>query len=123
MASQLVKDLDGKFFVIDKKVKPLYHAGACVVSNYLVTVIDVGLQLMESIGIPRAQALPAIIPLVNGTVKNIEKIGIPMALTGPIARGDMSTVLKHLDCLDELAPQLILFYSWLGYYTAEVATA
>ncbi|NLB17738.1 MAG: DUF2520 domain-containing protein [Syntrophomonadaceae bacterium] len=123
VASQLVKDLDGKFFVIDKKVKPLYHAGACVVSNYLVTVIDVGLQLMESIGIPRAQALPAIIPLVNGTVKNIEKIGIPMALTGPIARGDMSTVLKHLDCLDELAPQLILFYSWLGYYTAEVATA
>ncbi|NLV16813.1 MAG: DUF2520 domain-containing protein [Syntrophomonadaceae bacterium] len=123
VASQLVKDLDGKYFVIDKKVKPIYHAGACVVSNYLVTVIDVGLQLMESIGIPRAQALPAIIPLVNGTVKNIERIGIPKALTGPIARGDISTVLKHLECLDELAPQLVLLYSWLGYYTAEVATA
>lgn len=123
MAEDLVRDLDGEYFFIDKKVKPLYHAGACVVSNYLVTVIDIGLQLLESIGIPRAQALPAVLPLINGTIKNIEKIGIPKALTGPIARGDLMTVLKHLDCLEEMAPQLIILYSWLGYYTTEVATA
>jgi len=123
MAVNLVRDLDGEYFFIDKKVKPLYHAGACIVSNYLVTVIDIGLRLLESIGIPRSEALRAVMPLIHGTVKNIEKIGIPRALTGPIARGDLMTVLKHLDCLEEMAPQLMLLYSWLGYYTTEVATA
>ena len=123
LAADLVRDLDGEYFFIDKKVKPLYHAGACVVSNYLVTVIDVGLQLLESIGIPRAQALQAALPLIKGTIKNIEKIGIPRALTGPIARGDLMTVLKHLDCLEEMAPKLMVLYSWLGYYTTEVAKA
>ncbi|MGI6550945.1 MAG: Rossmann-like and DUF2520 domain-containing protein [Syntrophomonadales bacterium] len=123
LAADLVQDLDGEYFFIDKKVKPLYHAGACVVSNYLVTVIDIGLQLMESIGIPRAQALQAVLPLIKGTIKNIEKIGIPRALTGPIARGDLLTLLKHMDCLEQMAPQLIMLYSWLGYYTTEVAKA
>lgn len=123
ISAELVKDLEGDYFVIDKKAKPLYHAGACVVSNYLVTLIDIGLQLLESIGIPRQQALPAMLPLINGTVRNIEKIGIPKALTGPIARGDLLTVLKHLDCIQEMAPDLIKLYSWLGYYTAEVAAA
>lgn len=123
MSAQLVKDLDGDSFVIDKKAKPLYHAGACVVSNYLVTLIDMGLQLLESIGIPRQQALPAMLPLINGTIRNVENIGVPKALTGPIARGDLSTVLKHLDCIQEMAPDLIKLYSWLGYYTAEVAAA
>lgn len=123
IAADLVKELNGEYFFIDKKVKPLYHAGACVVSNYLVTVIDIGLQLLESIGIPRSKALSATLPLINGTIKNIEKIGIPRALTGPIARGDLMTVLKHLDCLEEMAPQLIILYSWLGYFTTEVATA
>ncbi|MGE5403642.1 MAG: Rossmann-like and DUF2520 domain-containing protein [Candidatus Saccharibacteria bacterium] len=123
LASKLVEDLDGDYFVIDKKDKPLYHAGACVVSNYLVTLIDVGLQLLESTGIPRQKALKAFVPLINGTLSNIEKIGIPKALTGPIARGDILTVLKHLDSMSETAPELKKIYSWLGYYTADVAAA
>lgn len=121
LASEIVKDLGGESFCIDKKAKPLYHAGACVVSNYLVTLIDLGLQLLESTGIPRQKALRAFMPLVNGTIKNIEKMGIPRALTGPIARGDLVTVLKHLDSLTEMAPELTSIYSLLGYYTLRVA--
>lgn len=120
-ASSLVKELGGEFFFIDQKAKPLYHAGACVVSNYLVTLIDFGLQLLESIGIPRSQALQAFLPLVKGTILNIEKIGVPRALTGPIARGDLVTVLKHLDCLEEKGSELTQLYSLLGYFTAQVA--
>ncbi len=122
-SADLVHALGGEYFVIDKSVKPLYHAGAVMVSNYLVAVIDVGLQLLESIGIPRAQALIAVLPLINGTIRNIENIGIPAALTGPIARGDLMTVLKHLDCLEEMAPQLMSLYSQLGYYTTGMASA
>ena len=117
----IVETLDGEYFFIDRKAKPLYHAGACVVSNYLVTLIDFGVKLLESTGIPQGLAVKALMPLINGTVQNVENIGIPKALTGPIARGDLSTILKHLTCLEEMAPDLIRLYSWLGFYTAQIA--
>jgi predicted short-subunit dehydrogenase-like oxidoreductase (DUF2520 family) len=117
----LVETLKGEYFFINRQAKPLYHAGACVVSNYLVTLIDFGVKFLESTGIPKNMATKALIPLIQGTVRNIENIGIPKALTGPIARGDLNTVLKHLDCLEEMAPDLMNLYSWLGYYTTRIA--
>jgi predicted short-subunit dehydrogenase-like oxidoreductase (DUF2520 family) len=117
----IVENLGGEYFFIERKAKPLYHAGACVVSNYLVTIIDFGIKLLESTGIPRQMATKALMPLINGTIKNIENIGIPRALTGPIARGDLGTIVKHLDCLEEMAPELSKLYSWLGFFTAPVA--
>lgn len=118
---QIVETLGGEFFFIDRKAKPLYHASACVVSNYLVTVVDFGIRLMEAVGIPRESALRALLPLVEGTVKNIAGIGVPAALTGPIARGDISTVARHLESLQETVPAMLAPYSLLGYYTAGVA--
>lgn len=117
----IVETLDGEYFFIDRKAKPLYHAGACVVSNYLVTLIDFGVRLLESTGIPRSAGMKALMPLIQGTVNNIENIGIPRALTGPIARGDLTTIIKHLDCLEEMAPELMKLYSWLGFYTTQIA--
>jgi len=121
LATQIVEDLEGEFFFIDKKAKPLYHAGACVVSNYLVTVIDFGCRLLEAAGIPKDKALPALLPLIDGTLKNIRKIGIPQALTGPIARGDIATIQKHLLTMEEVAPELLALYQFLGRQTVEVA--
>lgn len=117
----LVETLAGEYFFINRKAKPLYHAGACVVSNYLVTLIDFGVKLLESTGIPKNMATRALIPLIQGTMRNVESMGIPKALTGPIARGDLNTVLKHLDCLEEMVPELMKLYSWLGFYTARIA--
>ncbi len=117
----IVETLGGEYFFIDRKAKPLYHAGACVVSNYLVTIVDFGVKLLESTGIPKSMATRALMPLITGTIKNIENIGIPKSLTGPIARGDFSTIIKHLDCLEEMAPDLMKLYSWLGFYTAKIA--
>jgi predicted short-subunit dehydrogenase-like oxidoreductase (DUF2520 family) len=48
-------------------------------------------------------------------------MGIPRALTGPIARGDLSTIIKHLNCLEEMAPELMKLYSQLGIETAQIA--
>jgi len=117
----IVESLGGEYFFIDRKAKPLYHAGACVVSNYLVTLIDMGVKLLESTGIPANMASRALWPLIHGTVRNIENIGIPRALTGPVARGDISTVEKHLDCMEEMAPELVKLYALLGFYTAPIA--
>ncbi len=117
----IVETLEGEYFFINRESKPLYHAGACVVSNYLVTLIDFGVKLLESTGIPRNMATKALLPLIVGTINNVENIGIPKALTGPIARGDLSTILNHLSCLEQRAPELMKLYSWLGFYTAQIA--
>jgi len=123
IAVELVKALGGEYFFIDSDAKPLYHAGACVVSNYLVTLIDLGGRLLEKAGIPADQAHRALMPLVRGTLNNIEKIGIPKALTGPIARGDIATISKHLACMESMAEAQIEMYRVLGYHTIPIAQA
>ncbi len=117
----MVEKLEGEYFFITREAKPLYHAGACVVSNYLVTLINLGIKLMESTGVPREMAVKSLLPLIRGTIRNIETAGIPDALTGPISRGDINTVMNHLACMEETGAEFINLYSCLGYYTAQVA--
>ncbi|MCX5780283.1 MAG: DUF2520 domain-containing protein [Firmicutes bacterium] len=122
-AVALVEALGGEYFFIEREAKPLYHAGACVVSNYLVTLLDLGIKLLAATGIPAPVASRALLPLVHGTINNVEKAGIPQALTGPIARGDITTVSKHLDCMQAQVPELVQLYAVLGSYTAPLAEA
>lgn len=121
LAQRIVNDLGGRFFPIRKESKPLYHAGACVASNYLVTLMGQAVELLSLSGIPREMCLAALLPLVEGTLHNIKQIGIPQALTGPIARGDTSTVKGHLAQMEGVDADLVLFYRTLGMSTVEVA--
>jgi predicted short-subunit dehydrogenase-like oxidoreductase (DUF2520 family) len=62
-------------------------------------------------------------PLLKGTLNNIENIGIPDCLTGPIARGDIGTIQKHLNALEAAAPSLVSTYRELGLQTVPIALA
>jgi predicted short-subunit dehydrogenase-like oxidoreductase (DUF2520 family) len=121
IAQRIVEDLGGRFFPIRKESKPLYHAGACAASNYLVTLISQAIELLATSGIPREMCLPALLPLVEGTLHNIKQVGIPQALTGPIARGDTSTIERHLLQMEEVDSGLVQFYRTLGMNTVDVA--
>ncbi|MEO8252654.1 MAG: DUF2520 domain-containing protein [Chloroflexota bacterium] len=87
--------------------KPLYHAGAAMASNYLVTLYRAAARLMEETGAPP----DALVPLMTRTIEN------GFALTGPIARGDWSTVDAHLRALEERAPDLVPLYRALAEAT------
>lgn len=119
----IVAALGGESFVIDRQAKVLYHAGACTVSNYLVTVIDLGIRLLEAAGIPGDKASRALWPLIQGSINNIGEIGIPRALTGPIARGDVGTVVHHLQGMEEKMRDDKLLYACMGLYTTAIAVA
>lgn len=106
------------FFEIEAKQKTQYHAAAVILSNYLVALVDFGLSQLEAIGIDKALAFKAMRPLIQDTLSNIEKYGTHQALTGPIARGDIETVKKHLNSLDDKHDWL---YKALGTYTLELA--
>jgi predicted short-subunit dehydrogenase-like oxidoreductase (DUF2520 family) len=74
-----------------------YHAAATVASNHLVALLGQVARLAETTGVPPA----AFLPLVRATVDNVEVLGATDALTGPVARGDVDTVVRHLDALPD----------------------
>jgi predicted short-subunit dehydrogenase-like oxidoreductase (DUF2520 family) len=105
----------------DRESAALYHAGAVAVSNYFVALIQYGLKFYESLGADKKEALKAVLPLIRGTLHNIETLGIPDALTGPIMRGDADTVRDHLAAIRNRTPELIGLYKALARQTVEVA--
>jgi predicted short-subunit dehydrogenase-like oxidoreductase (DUF2520 family) len=117
----LVISLEGRPVRIDSGAKSLYHAAACVASNYLVTLADYAATLMMRAGVPGDAAMPALLPLIQGTVKNLETLGLPEALTGPISRGDVGTVKNHLEALRRAPGDLVRLYVALARKTVEVA--
>jgi predicted short-subunit dehydrogenase-like oxidoreductase (DUF2520 family) len=123
IVERVVRDTGGVFVPIATEAKTLYHAAAAVVSNYLVTLIDSALTLMEGAGVQRAEALAMLLPLVRGTVRNVEGLGIPNALTGPIARGDVGTVASHLRGLTARAPAILPLYREVGRWCVRVGRA
>jgi len=87
--------------------RTLYHAAAVIGGNFLVTLHDVAVRLLTEVGAPEE----AIVPLMRRTIEN------RFDLTGPIARGDWSTVEAHLDVLAERAPDLVPLYRALAEAT------
>lgn len=121
MVSSLVRDCGNECIEIKKEHKAIYHASACVVSNYLVTLLNYGFKYYEVIGQNEDIAIKSLFPLIEGTIKNIKELGTYKALTGPIARGDVKTVKKHLKSLKEHAPELARLYKILGLETINIA--
>jgi predicted short-subunit dehydrogenase-like oxidoreductase (DUF2520 family) len=64
-----------------------------------------------------------LLPLVKGTVENFERLGSPACLTGPIARGDVETVRRHLQAIEDKAPDLLELYKVLGLQTVQIGLA
>jgi predicted short-subunit dehydrogenase-like oxidoreductase (DUF2520 family) len=115
--------LEGQWVELKSSDKVLYHAAAVLACNYMVTLTKLATDLWQTFGVPPPQATKALIPLLRGTLHNIETIGIPQCLTGPIARGDVGTVNKHLDALKSTAPHLVSTYRELGRQTIPIAVA
>lgn len=100
--------------------KALYHAALCIACNYSVALADAATQLLQQAGFGHG-ALGALLPLLRGTVENLARVGLPHALTGPIARGDLDTLGAHLAALEATAPALLPLYRMLGRQTIAVA--
>ncbi len=120
-AKNIVRDLGGIPFFISDKQKPLYHAAACLASNYLVCLLNTVEFIYQTIGINEKDAKKAYLPLVYGSLKNIERSGSVQSLTGPIARGDISTIKKHIAAINKTMPQYSFLYSSLGVIAAKMA--
>ena len=115
---RLAGSLGGHSMELEEVDRVLYHASAVLASNYLVTLIDQAAGLWQGFA-DRREAVTALLPLVRGTLDNIENTGIPECLTGPIARGDTGTVSAHLSAITDEPARVI--YRCLGLATIPLA--
>jgi len=120
---ELTSLLNGHWVQLKPGDKVLYHAAAVMACNYLVTLVKLALDLWGDFGVSQQEATRALLPLIRGTINNIENVGLPGCLTGPVARGDLGTISKHLAALEARAPQLLEAYRELGLQTVPIALA
>ena len=73
-----------------------YHIAAVLASNYVVALLGAAIALWESFGVASDTARDALLPLVRASVENVARVGPSRALTGPVARGDASTLASHM---------------------------
>jgi len=98
LLKQLGENIGAKVYTIAGKDKVLYHLSAVFVCNLLSALFYSGKGLMEKINIDFGPFLP----IIRATLKNIENKGPLAALTGPIVRGDVKTVMAHLGAIENM---------------------
>jgi predicted short-subunit dehydrogenase-like oxidoreductase (DUF2520 family) len=100
-----------------------YHAAAGLVANGAAALAAAGVELLERAGVDRATAPLLLGPLLRSVADNVESLGLPAALTGPVRRGDAGAVGKHLDTLGRLAPHLAPLYEAMARAQLPLARA
>jgi predicted short-subunit dehydrogenase-like oxidoreductase (DUF2520 family) len=107
VAWTLAETLGMRPFELDDARRVIYHAGAAMASNFLVTLHRAAVRALQASGAPPE----ALVPLMTRTIEN------NFDLTGPIARGDTSTVDAHLQAIRAELPDLEPLYRALAEAT------
>ncbi len=118
--TEMARALKGDIVYLTSEDKVLYHAAAAIACNYFVTIEKLATDLWKNFGKSSADGIKAYMPLLRGTLANIETTGFPKCLTGPIARGDVATIRRHLKALERCAPELVPLYKQLGLFTVPI---
>lgn len=117
---QIAQKLGAQTLEVNAEQKSHLHAAAVLASNYLNTLLNASVETASLSGLPSNKVKQALLPLVKTTLQNIEHQSFKKALSGPIKRGDVATVEKHLKLLQD-QPDLLNLYRELGYKTIKLA--
>ena len=121
IAQALVVEMGAEPVVIAEEARPAYHAALAHTANHLVTLVAQGLELLAAAGVEAGDRVLA--PLLSAALDNALRQG-DAALTGPVSRGDASTVAAHLEALAASgAPGTVATYRALARATADRALA
>jgi predicted short-subunit dehydrogenase-like oxidoreductase (DUF2520 family) len=118
IAAAIVRDIGGNPFRIDREHKAAYHAFGFFVSPLLVALIATAQQVGALAGLPEDEARALMQPIVRQTIDNIFANGPQAAFSGPLKRGDVDTIRKHLAAL-AAAPALLDVYRSLARIALE----
>ncbi|MDZ7694224.1 MAG: DUF2520 domain-containing protein [Balneolaceae bacterium] len=117
----VVERLGAHSLILTPEAKSYLHAAAVMASNYLVTLLQLSGEIGELGGIDHHETRKALHKLIKTTVENGTAENLSDVLSGPIARGDLQTVQKHLDLLEQ-NKRLKSLYNQLGSETVRLAS-
>ncbi len=100
-----------------------WHAGAAHACNHFVALVDQALDLLELAGLPRDAGRAALVPLLAGTLEHLADLPPAQALTGPVVRGDLQAVERHLKVLADEPADVNAAYRALARRATELAAA
>jgi len=122
-ARKMIHQLGGVAVRLSGANKAAYHAAGSFASGYVLALMETATRLLMTQGFKRRQAMRALLPLVRQTLDNFESVGPLAAWTGPLSRGDFSTVERHVKALADFQPEYLAAYKTLSRLTAEVLAA
>ncbi len=95
----LVERLGARAITVPAEARAAYHLAASLVSNLFMALVAQARDVWSAAGLPKDLALPALLPLIASTHAALTDVGLPAALVGPVARGDVVTIQRHLAVL------------------------
>lgn len=98
---KLMDALGNKYFTRNSDSSAKYHLASVIVSNLALSLFNIGTGYLTDLGLSENEAFEALLPLINGNINNIKNKGYIESLTGPISRGDVSPIKKHLSVLKD----------------------
>jgi predicted short-subunit dehydrogenase-like oxidoreductase (DUF2520 family) len=103
--------------------RALYHGGASYAASFLLSMLDEAVQAWAGFGVSEADALQALLPLAEGTLKSARAKGLAGALAGPVSRGDAGVVARHLAAFGALGAEQRAFYAQMTERQLRLAEA
>jgi predicted short-subunit dehydrogenase-like oxidoreductase (DUF2520 family) len=98
-----------------------YHAAAGLVANGAAALGAIGVELLVASGVPRADAPKMLGPLLRSVADNVETLGFPDALTGPVRRGDAAAIERQIDLLRDRLPEALPLFVASGLAQLPIA--
>jgi len=98
-----------------------YHAAAGYTSQFINALFGQAVRLWQTWGATEEEALRALLPLAQGTLSSIQTAGVARGMPGPVSRGDVSSIDKHLTAIAPMGPEMLDFYRTLCMTTVTLA--
>ena len=112
--ADMARGVGGNPITLKAEDKPLYHLSGVMMGNLLTVLAAVAAELWTGLGMERADGVRALAPMIRQVSYNLEASGVPGAVAGPYARGDIGTIRKHLEALYARAPDVLPLYRELA---------
>jgi predicted short-subunit dehydrogenase-like oxidoreductase (DUF2520 family) len=122
-ARKIIHQMGGVAVRLSGANKAAYHAAGSFACVYVLVLMETATRLLMTQGFKRRQAMRALLPLTRQTLDNFERVGPLAAWTGPLSRGDFSTIERHVKALADFQPEYLEAYKTLSRLTAEELAA
>lgn len=119
-AQKIARSLGATPVIIKGDYKPAYHASGTVVAGHALALVESATQMLLKVGFTRRSASQALLPLIRQMLDNYQLLGAHAAWTGPLSRGDYTTISKHAKALHRFPREFQDAYRALALLSARV---